>query len=98
MSVELLLVGAAGELQVAALEVLLEVFVDGEGDSLAGGDSHDAGGDALVESVETFLPVKIVSQSFNWGILRQVLATCCVTYLNMSLAMRAILFQALSPG
>lgn len=47
--------------------MLLEEFVDGEGDGLAGGDSHDTGGNALVESVETFLPVKIVSQSFNWG-------------------------------
>lgn len=66
-SVELLLVVAAGELEVAALEVLLEVFVDGEGDGLAGGDSHNTGGDTLVESVETFLPVKIVSQTFNWN-------------------------------
>lgn len=39
------------------LDLLLKELVDGEGDGLAGRDTHDTGGDALVEGVETFLPV-----------------------------------------
>lgn len=57
----LFLVLASSECQVAALEALLEEFVDGKGDGLAGGDAHDAGGDALVEGVESLLPGVIVS-------------------------------------
>ena len=53
----LLLVPVAGEGELAPLQLLLEVLVDGKGDGLAGGDTHDAGGDALVEGVEAFLPV-----------------------------------------
>lgn len=33
-----------------------EVLVHGEGDGLAGGNTHDTGGDALVEGVESLLP------------------------------------------
>lgn len=52
----LLLVLAAGEGKVASLQTLFQELVDGKGDGLARGDTHDAGGDALVEGVETFLP------------------------------------------
>lgn len=58
----LLLVFATPESEVVArFQPISQVLVDGESDSLAGRDSHDSGGDALVESVEAFLPSEIVS-------------------------------------
>lgn len=55
----LLLVLASSQRQVALLNLLLQELVDGEGDGLAGSDTHDTGGDALVEGVESFLPVGV---------------------------------------
>lgn len=56
----LFLVLASGDVQVALLNLLLQELVDGEGDGLTGSDTHDTGSDALVEGVESFLPVKVV--------------------------------------
>ena len=50
----------------ALLKALLEVFVDGEGDGLAGRDTHDARRDALVEGVHAFLPVELYSVSIYY--------------------------------
>jgi hypothetical protein len=40
--------------------MLSQELVDGESDGLAGGDTHDTGGDALVKGVETFLPIDVL--------------------------------------
>lgn len=41
----------------APLKPLPQELVDSESDGLARGDTHDTGGDALVEGVDTLLPV-----------------------------------------
>lgn len=53
----LLLVLAARRLRDSSpvLELLLQELIHGEGDGLAGGHTHDAGRDALVEGVEALL-------------------------------------------
>lgn len=52
----LLLIFATDKGQVTLFQLGLEVLVDGKCDGLAGCNAHDARRDALVESVETFLP------------------------------------------
>lgn len=54
----LLVFAAAQDGHVAVLELALQVFVHGEGDGLAGRHAHDARRDSLVESVESFLPMR----------------------------------------
>lgn len=51
----LLLKGATDKGKVALLEAFPQELVDGKGDGLAGGDTHDARGDALVKGVEALL-------------------------------------------
>ena len=53
----LFLVGVAEERGLLGLlNHIPQVLIHGESDGLAGSDTHNSGGDALVESVETFLP------------------------------------------
>jgi hypothetical protein len=54
----LFLVFPAHQRHLAVLQLRLQEFVDGERDGLTGSNTHDTGGNTLVESMETFLPIR----------------------------------------
>lgn len=76
----LFLVLASGEREIALLKSFLDVFVHGESNSLARGNTHDARRDALVECVEAFLSV---TQSQRQ--LRQFLAENLLEHISRNL-------------
>lgn len=92
----LLLVLASDRRPVTTLDLVLEVLVHGEGDSLARRNTHYPRRNTLIECMESFLPVHQCVLVYRTRPNRAV--SSGPTCLNISPAIAVILFRALTPS